>query len=423
MRYVFRALGREPWAQALDRLSGATLGRNAAEVEDAYAELYAALSEAGHADLYEAAAAGLLYGESVLAQAALSPPEGLLVGARRDLSSLLNLLRRDWHGEVADIVGDTAGNAVSARASGSRTSDTASDTVDTVPPLEQLSVKKDRKVQTLAQTLCTADAESVLRALLGAYRKDGSGDLARFPAFRWSGGALHGVLHPAWAEARRLVGLERQLERLYANTEAFLCGRGGQHALLYGPRGSGKSTVLRSLGGRYAEAGLRFVEVVPESLTELPTILETLRGRPHFYLLFVDDLSFEAGSRAYGPLKSLLEGSLGGRPANVLVYATSNRRHLVTERFSDRPDPSNDDVHAWDTQHERLALADRFGLVLTFPDATQRRYLEIVRGLAARDAVADSDLDTKAVRFAEWGNGYSGRTAQQFVEALKSGLT
>ena len=225
-----------------------------------------------------------------------------------------------------------------------------------------------------------------MEALLGAYRQNGAGDLARFPAFRWSGGALYGVSQPAWAEAERLVGLERQLERLDANTEAFLAGRGAQHTLLYGPRGSGKSTALRSLGGRYAEAGLRFVEVVPESLSELPTILETLRGRPHVYLLFVDDLSFEAGSRAYGPLKSLLEGALSGRPENALVYATSNRRHLVSERFSERPDPLNDDVHAWDTQHERLALADRFGLVLTFPDATQRRYLEIVRGLAEHDS-------------------------------------
>jgi uncharacterized protein len=218
------------------------------------------------------------------------------------------------------------------------------------------------------------------------------------------------------------VGVEAALGRLYANTEAFLAGRGGHHALLYGPRGSGKSTALRSLGGRYAAAGLRLVEVGPGDLHELPQLLQQLSDRPHRYLLFVDDLSFEAGSAAYGPLKSLLEGSLGGQPDNVRVYATSNRRHLVAERFSERPDPLDDDVHAWDTQHDRLALADRFGLTLTFPDATQRRYLEIVRGLAARDGVTDGELEAKAVRFADWGNGYSGRTAQQFLEALRSGL-
>ncbi len=395
--YVLRDLWREPWAQALRKLAEVILGRNAAEVEDAYAELYAALSEAGHTDLYGAAATGLLYGESALARAASPIPEGLLAGARRDLTALLPSLRRDWQGEVADVVGDK------------------------LPPLEHLSRITD-KVQAFAKLLSSADADAVLKKLLEAYRQNGTGDLARFPAFRWSGGALHGVSHPAWAKAERLVGLEKQLERLDANTEAFLAGRGGQHTLLYGPRGSGKSTALRSLGGRYTEAGLRFVEVVPESLSDLPTILETLRGRPHFYLLFVDDLSFEAGSRAYGPLKSLLEGALSGRPENALVYATSNRRHLVSERFSERPDPLNDDVHAWDTQHERLALSDRFGLVLTFPDATQRRYLEIVRGLAERDSVIDGDLEAKAIRFAEWGNGYSGRTAQQFIGVLKSGL-
>jgi predicted AAA+ superfamily ATPase len=216
--------------------------------------------------------------------------------------------------------------------------------------------------------------------------------------------------------------VEGAVARLRVNTEAFLAERGSHHTLLYGPRGSGKSTALRSLGGRYAAAGLRLIEVLPESLGELPQILGELRGRPHRYLLFVDDLSFEAGSGAYGPLKSLLEGSLGGRPENALVYATSNRRHLVGERFSERPGPLNDDVHAWDTQHERLALADRFGLVITFPDTTQRRYLEIVRSLAERDGLTDADLDAKAVRFAEWGNGYSGRTAQQFLEALKSNL-
>ncbi len=410
MKYVFRALGQEPWAQALDRLARAILGRNAAEVEAAYAELYAALSGAGHADLYCAAATGLLYTESVLARAVLSspdgPPKGLLTGAQRDLEELLTLVRRDWQGEVSEI------------------------TDVTLPPLEHLSTGTetgtDENVQAFAQMLRTADTDAVLQRLLETYRHNGTGDLARFPAFRWSGGALHGVLQPAWAEADRLVGVERMLERLYANTEAFLAGRstghGAQHTLLYGPRGSGKSTALRSLGGRYADAGLRFIEVVPEHLSDLPTILELLRGRPHYYVLFVDDLSFEAGSRTYGPLKSLLEGSLGGRPDNALVYATSNRRHLVSERFSDRPDPLNNDVHAWDTQHERLALSDRFGLVLTFPDATQRRYLEIVRELAERDGIEDDDLDTKAVRFAEWGNGYSGRTAQQFVEALKSGL-
>ena len=404
--YVFRAALGEPWARALAQLADACIGRDAAEVGAMYAHLYAALAEAGHASLYEAAAAALLYTESPLAaglaRGSDEPAPGLLAGARHDLGVLKEFLERDWQAEAADIVGSK------------------------LPPLESLAQPQGSPVSALAKTLHSADTETVLTELLTAYRKDGVGNLARFPAFRWSGRALRGVACPAWTDAERLVGVESAVARLCANTEAFLAGRGtrhgAQHTLLYGPRGSGKSTALRSLGGRYAAAGLRLVEVAPGDLTDLPEISEVLRGSPHRYLIFVDDLAFEAGSRAYGPLKSLLEGSLGGGPDNALVYATSNRRHLVGERFSERPEPHSDDPHPWDTQHERLALADRFGLVITFPDATQRRFLEIVRSLAERDGVTDADLDTKAVRFAEWGNGYSGRTAQQFVEALQSNL-
>jgi uncharacterized protein len=119
--------------------------------------------------------------------------------------------------------------------------------------------------------------------------------------------------------------------------------------------------------------------LAPKDLIALPEVIETVRFHPHRFVIFVDDLNFEAGDNAYGPLKTLLEGSLTERPDNVLVYATSNRRHLVREHFSDRPDPLSDDVHAWDTHNERLALSDRFGLTITFPDATQQRYLDIVR--------------------------------------------
>ncbi len=397
--YIFRALQDEPWFGPLGALAEAQLSRETVAVAAAYRDLYAALAEAGHTDLFGAAATALLYTASPLATQAARPAAGLLDGARHDLTGLLALIRRDWRTEAADILKGE------------------------VPPLTSLAAPKEGTVEALSERLRAAEVDEILDVLLGAYRTNGTGDMARFPAFRWTGGALRGVGQPAWTDAARLVGLEGPLKRLRANTEAFLNGRPAQHALLYGPRGSGKSTAVRSLGGQYAADGLRFVEVAPEGLTELPEILGLLRGGPHRYLLFVDDLAFGTDSSAYGPLKSLLEGSLGGRPDNVRVYATSNRRHLVTERFSDRPDPLSDDPLGWDTQHERLALSDRFGLVITFPDATQRKYLEIVRSLAARDGLLDEELERKAVRFADWGNGYSGRTAQQFVEALRSGLT
>ncbi len=269
--------------------------------------------------------------------------------------------------------------------------------------------------------------EEVLTQAHGThYRQHGSGHLARYGAFRWTGQRLEGIAYPARSELSRLVGLERPLEQLIQNTEAFLACKPAQHTLLYGPRGSGKSTAVKSLLSRYEERGLRLIELPAPYLSNLPKVIDLLRGRPHRYVLFVDDLSFGKDDVGYAPLKTLLEGSLTERPENILVYATSNRRHLVSESFSDRPDPLNDpsynDVHAWDTQHERLALADRFGLTLTFPNATQSRYLEIVRGLAARAGMEVDDLDAKAVRYAEWGNGYSGRTAQQFIERLTAGL-
>ena len=133
----------------------------------------------------------------------------------------------------------------------------------------------------------------------------------------------------------------------------------------------------------------------------------------------LDDLAFEEGERGYRPLRSLLEGGLRGLPPRVLVIATSNRRHLVREQLRDRPDPLDDDVHAWDTHHERLALADRFGLVLTFPRVDRDRYLVLVEALARAAAVElAADWSVDAIRFAERGNGYAGRTARQYVTEL-----
>ena len=292
------------------------------------------------------------------------------------------------------------------------------------PALAELAPDPDADVAALARRLREGHDPSDVASRVMAYRREaGGGPLGRYRALRWDGVRLAGVARPVAPLLTRLTGLRTQIEALATNTEAFLRGAPAMHALLYGPRGSGKSTVVRGLLGRYGDAGLRLVELPAEALTDLPAVVGRLRDRPERFLLFVDDLAFEAGDARYHPLKSLLEGSVEDRPENVRLYATSNRRHLVQERLRDRPDPLDDDVHAWDTHHERLALADRFGLLVTFPSADRKRYLDIVRHVAERDGLRATDLEERADRFARAGNGYSGRTAQQFVDAARSGLT
>ena len=404
--FVFRELAATPVMTALAQLEQCVLERDAPAARSAYQALFTALAEGGFYDLAAAVLGGLLQHESSLSRQARHTqtiPAGLRQGAEADLGRLLAWLGRDWRREVEELVEER------------------------LPALSELTDTEGAQALELARELRRAQSGEIepgalVERLWTHYRRHGAGELARYRAFRWVGGRLVGVPHPADGDLARLVDLSRPLEKLVRNTEAFLAGKPAQHALLYGPRGSGKSTAVRGLLHRYAAHGLRLVELPVATLTALPEVVEVVRSAPQRFIVFVDDLSFEADDARYAPLKTLLEGSLVARPDNVLLYATSNRRHLLRERFSDRPDPLDDDVHAWDTQHERLALADRFGLVVTFPDATQQRYLRIVRALAERDGLERDGLEARAIRFAEWGNGYSGRTAQQFIESLKAEL-
>lgn len=385
------------WWSHLRALDAAVHERDGPAAARAHAAVLATLANAGHADLAAAAADLLLSTSTPFSRSAMlgDVPAGLRSAMAADLASLLAAVRRDWSGAVADVTGAEP------------------------PQLGELAPAPAGADRAIASALVRDDAATVLDRLERHYRENGDGVLARYLAFRWTRDGFEGIAHPSMPRMERLVGLERQIGRLIENTEAFLAGRPAQHTLLYGPRGSGKSTAVRALLPRHHGDGLRLVEIAPGDLERLPRILEALRDRPHRYVLFVDDLSFERGDTAFHPLKTLLEGSLTEPPDNALVYATSNRRHLVRESFGDRPDPLDDDVHAWDTQHERLALSDRFGLAITFPDASQRRYLEIVHGIVEAVGLEVADLDERAIRFAEWGNGYSGRTAEQFVRSLQ----
>ena len=195
--------------------------------------------------------------------------------------------------------------------------------------------------------------------------------------------------------------------------------------LLYGSRGSGKSSLVKSLLQAFSKRGLRLIEVSKSELKDLPVIVEKLRNLPQKFILFVDDLSFEEDDDAFKALKVVLEGSLTAKAKNVAVYATSNRRHLIREFFSDRPHPSDgEEVHAWDTLQEKLSFSDRFGLTLTFEPANQETYLTIVRHLAQKANINLSQevLEFRAKQWATRHNGRSGRSARQFIDYLQGEL-
>ena len=269
------------------------------------------------------------------------------------------------------------------------------------------------------------DWAGALEALSAYYREFGTGIFAAYRAFRWQNGQLNAIVHPDSLRASDLIGYETQRELLLKNTAFLLSGHAALHVLLYGSRGSGKSSLVKSLLREYDDRQLRLIEVGKSELKDLPAIVEPLRNLPQKFIIFVDDLSFEEDDDAYKSLKVVLEGSLTARPQNVVVYATSNRRHLVREFFDDRPRPKDaDEVHHWDTVQEKLSFSDRFGLTLTFEPADQATYLKMTNHLAQQAGIAlePQDLEYRALQWATRHNGRSGRTARQFVDFLQADL-
>jgi len=269
------------------------------------------------------------------------------------------------------------------------------------------------------------DWEACTELLADHYARHGAGPFGRHRAFHWREGRLRAVALPDPVGLVELVAYEQEREPLIRNTERFLAGLPAHHALLYGLPGTGKSSTVKAIMNEYAPEGLRLVEVKKEDLADLPRVLRVLRRRGLRFILFVDDLSFEEHEVEYKALKALLEGSVEEPPENVRLYATSNRRNVIRESFSERGDGSaGDDVHARDTMQEKLSLAARFGLRLTFPSPDQARYLKIVAGLAReRDlAVPAEHLRERALLWDRWHAGRSGRTARQFVDELEAEL-
>jgi hypothetical protein len=276
----------------------------------------------------------------------------------------------------------------------------------------------------MARQLAAAeDWGDLVEALIEHYATHGAGTFGSHKAFRWEDGGLRAVPHPDPVRLSDLIGYEKEREPLRRNTQRLLAGLPSHHALLYGLPGTGKSSTVKAVLNEYATVGLRLVELAKEDLEELTALLEALRGRGPCFILFIDDLSFEEHEVEYKALKALLEGSIEEPPGNVRLYATSNRRNLIRERFSDREE--GDDVHERDTMQEKLSLVARFGLRLTFPSPDQRRYLEIVSGLARERGVKipTGELEERALLWDRWHAGRSGRTARQFVDELEAELS
>lgn len=304
---------------------------------------------------------------------------------------------------------------------------------DGFSPLPRAEPLHGPAARDLKQRLAASPDWPGLVADLAAYfHATGTGLFARYRAFRWVRrghlghleGQLEGIAHPDPIRLDDLIGYDRERAALLENTEQFLDGYPANNALLYGERGTGKSSTVKALLNAYAERGLRLIEVPKQFLADFPYILGALRPRRERFVVFVDDLSFDEHETIYRELKAVLEGGVEVRPENVLVYATSNRRHLVVERFSDHEAPADAEIHSLDTVQEKLSLSDRFGLRLFFLSPDQQRYLEIVRGLAERRnlPISPEDLDRQALQWATWQNGRSGRTARQFVDHLTGRL-
>ncbi len=269
--------------------------------------------------------------------------------------------------------------------------------------------------------------EARVSAIAELYRRYGCGNLAMFPMLRWKENAgIVGIENYDPVRLTDLAGYRFQREALLQNTQAFLQGKNANNVLLAGAPGTGKSSLVKALANEFFEEGLRLLEVGKDQLEDLPQMLKATAARGKKFLLFIDDLSFEDFEVDYKYIKSLLEGSVEKKPDNVLFYATSNRRHIIQQKWKDRQASDYDqEVHGLEAMNEKLSLSQRFGLTLTFTAPSQPEYLTIVHHIAAQEGILPkeeavfsgtmTEFDKEAVRWSMEQKGFSGRTARQFI--------
>ena len=231
------------------------------------------------------------------------------------------------------------------------------------------------------------------------------------------GGHIVPVLHPDKTELTDLVDYEREREVVIANTKALLAGKPAANILLTGDAGTGKSSTVKAVANALWGEGLRIIEMRKDQLRSIPKVLDELSGNPLKFVLFIDDLSFLKDDDNFNALKAVLEGSVTAKSSNVVIYATSNRRHIIKETFSDR---EGDDVHRNDTMQEIISLSERFGIHITFSKPNKETFLNIVHHLAEENGIEmqTDELDLLAERFALKRGGRSARLAKQFIDGI-----
>lgn len=261
---------------------------------------------------------------------------------------------------------------------------------------------------------------SAARHLLRHYEKWGSGMMARYTAFRvGAGGTLIGIADFPVFNWDDLLGYEDQKYKLLTNTQNFMEGKPANNVLLTGARGTGKSTGVKALAAMFAADGLRLIQIGRDQLELVAPVLEKLNEiRSKKFILFFDDLSFDEGESGYKYLKSAIDGSVTAQPDNVLIYATSNRRHLLKETWSDRNDALEAEVYRQDSANESISLSDRFGLILHYSTPSQEEYLQIIDHELRKAGVhlSKEELRLEGVRWEMEHSGRNGRIANQFVK-------
>ena len=280
------------------------------------------------------------------------------------------------------------------------------------------------KVRALSSALAAAeDVDTFFTAVTGFYKEYGVGMFGLNKAFRIND--EQGV--PEFVPINLdkvllddLTGYEIQKQKLIDNTEAFVQGKAANNCLLFGDAGTGKSTSIKAILNEYYDQGLRMIEIYKHQFKYLSRIISHVKNRNYRFIIYMDDLSFEEFEIEYKYLKAVIEGGMETRPDNVLIYATSNRRHLIRETWNDRSD-MDEELHRSDTMQEKLSLVYRFGITINFSKPSQKEYFDIVRNLAKKYpqiTLSDEELCAQANKWELSHGGISGRTAQQFINYL-----